>query len=1065
MMRALCLLALLAQVPSPVPQQVEPALRSAIEQFFATQEAEDVDAYLALWSSTAAKPAADQLRTIFNSGDDKFIDLQIERAEVSDVLARVRVSITRARTTAGSTNPDGTLRIASTSLQTELTFVREGDAWKLTMEGSPVDSFAAALINEADAGKRAAMLDGDPGLVNARLLEALTRRADQQAQTSRNKAAQEIFVRALEVARGMHDRRAEGRMLQNIATSLYFQRDYPGALAVYEQRLSIERETGNQDGIASALVGIATIRYSTQEYSAALKVYREALAIQENLHELLVATTLLSTGNVLYLQGDYDGAIADYKRSESLKRKYADLLGAASALEGLGRTYLAQGDLASALLAFSAVLSEGQARNDRRRQGTALQSIGETHFRLGNLDAARSAFDEARRQFEAMNDLANAGRTAQGTGVTELVAARFPQAENAYTKSNSLCLAASDNECMAGALVGLAFAQASQQHFDEAIASYRRSIAAFRGLGNAEATARAQVGLAEALSGKKDYVAALIEAGNARSASIGLGNDDVLWRALVSQARAQRSLKRAADAAAAAAAAVSAVQRIAAQSLVRPGDPVSRDTSAAYVTHAILQAEAGDVGAALQTVEQMRVHALRVALAINERDIAGGLTDVERNDERTAAGDVRALVAQIARAKSLPKPDAPRIARLELDLAAAADKRKVIEDRIFARVPDLRVWRGLAPPATLDEIGTLIEDDGALLVQFVVDDHDLLILTAGRSEGRFVPAAHIVKVERQALAEDVARAVGSAALADVTEWRTASAGLFKLLPAAVVSQLLSARRVTIVPDDMLWRVPFEAMPVGTGYLADATSVSYAASATALVRAPALQGIDRFRVFASFAPDLSAEIVETVKSTAPSWALRPPATAEVEADRLEAAIGQDDMTSVRGAAATERALREGGATSSVLHLAVPFRINSAAPLFSPALLARTGKEQTSDNGTLEMREVPTAGIRARVVVFSDPSTMAMRESAASAPVLHWIWRSGGADTLILRRWGVDDAATNELLVSFYRLMQDGVPARVAMAQASAALRKPGAMQPPAVWAGWLVLDGRAGLSGR
>ncbi len=303
-------------------QPLDPALRSAVEQFFATQEAEDLDGYLALWSSTVTKPLPDQLRFIFDSGDDKFIDLQFDRVDATDRLAHVRVSVTRARTSSANTNPDGSRRIFSTRIQVALTLVKEGDAWRLTKEGSPTDAMADALVDENDAGRRAAMLAADPDLVNARLLEALTRRADSLAQTSRNKAAQEIFLRALEIARAMGDRKAEGRMLQNVATALYFQRDFERALETYEQRLVIEREIANEEGIAAALLGIATIRYSTQEYSAALTMYREALAIQERLDdELLVSTTLLSTGNVLYLQGDYEGAIADYKRSESLKRK------------------------------------------------------------------------------------------------------------------------------------------------------------------------------------------------------------------------------------------------------------------------------------------------------------------------------------------------------------------------------------------------------------------------------------------------------------------------------------------------------------------------------------------------------------------------------------------------------------------------------------------------------------------------------------------------------------------------------------------------------------------------
>ncbi len=702
-----------------------------------------------------------------------------------------------------------------------------------------------------------------------------------------------------------------------------------------------------------------------------------------------------------------------------------------------------------------------------------LQNIGETHFRLGNLDAARLSFDEGRKQFESLKDLANAGRAAQGTGVTELVAGRFLQAENAYTKSNSLCLDARDDTCIASALVGLAFAQASQQHYDEAIASYRRCIAAFRALGSNESTARAQVGLAEALSGNKEYVAALIEAGNARETATRLASDDVLWRALVAQARAQRNLKRQDDARVSAAAAVSAVGRMAAQALARPGDPVPRDTASAFVTAAIMEAEAGHPAAAFETVEQMRAHALRVALATNERDIAGGLSDAERDEERIAAGDVRTLVAQIARARTLAKPDAPRIAKLEAELASASQKRSAIQERIFATVPELRAWRGLAPPAIIADLDTILIEDGASLVEFVVDDHDLLILAARRAEGRVIIATHVIGVERRTLADQVARAVEPSVLADATAWRRAAETLFKLLPAELVAQMSSATSVTFVPDDVLWRVPFEAMPTGSRYLADVTSVKYASSVTALVRAPAAEPISALRVFVADGPALSADTVDGLKRTAPSWTLRSPAQAEQEAIRVVNALEKNteaesvtttSVTRITGTAATEDAVRESARPASVLHFAAPFRINAAGPLFSPVLLAKhenpdSATTGAADNGMFEAREVPTAGLTARAAVFSDPSTMAMRDAAASVPVVQWIWRAGGVETLVLRRWGSDETATNDMVATFYGLLRNGKSAAEAMTLAGAAARNSPTIQPPSVWAGWLVVTGR------
>ena len=60
---------------------------AAVEWFFAAQEAEDVDAYLALWSSKARKPNPEQLRFVFDSGDDTFHDIEITRiAPVGDLL-------------------------------------------------------------------------------------------------------------------------------------------------------------------------------------------------------------------------------------------------------------------------------------------------------------------------------------------------------------------------------------------------------------------------------------------------------------------------------------------------------------------------------------------------------------------------------------------------------------------------------------------------------------------------------------------------------------------------------------------------------------------------------------------------------------------------------------------------------------------------------------------------------------------------------------------------------------------------------------------------------------------
>ena len=58
----------------------DPLLRAAVEKYFAMQAAEDVEGYLALWSANAQKPRVEQLKFVFQTGDDTFSDITILKA-------------------------------------------------------------------------------------------------------------------------------------------------------------------------------------------------------------------------------------------------------------------------------------------------------------------------------------------------------------------------------------------------------------------------------------------------------------------------------------------------------------------------------------------------------------------------------------------------------------------------------------------------------------------------------------------------------------------------------------------------------------------------------------------------------------------------------------------------------------------------------------------------------------------------------------------------------------------------------------------------------------------------
>ncbi len=1068
----------------PAAVDVDPALAALVTRFYETQEKEDLAGYLALWSPKAASGQRElQLKYIFDTGDDTFSDVVITRASVSGETARLRVSLRRTRT---STRPDGRPPIVTSYTTTvALGMEKAGGEWKLLSEGPASDDVAAALLEAKTDTAREEVLAAETEIGGGEVVSSLGRIAGAAAMRNDYRRAQEVYEAAVLVARRGGLKREEGEALQNVANAFYFQNQFPQALAAFEQRLTLERERQDEAGMAAALAGIGTIRYSYAEYTESLARFQEALALHQKTDDVAgIAFVSLNIGNIGFLQGDFPAAIAAYRRALDLHRTMFNADGESRALEGLGRVYSAEGNYAAALGAFDAVRTDKRLATARARLAPVAQSIGEVHFRLGNLDAARASFEESRGHYEATRDMPNVGRVLQGLALTELVAARFPVAEELYTRSGAICTKAGDPECAARAVAGLAFAQSAQDKFWDAAASYRKAIEAFKVLTLREEMARSEIGLSEALVGAKDYAGGVEAATQARSEAVVMDNDDVLWRALTAEARAVRRLGDRPRALGVARAAIAALDRMQAAALDRPSVSLPADATRAVATFAILQAETGDARGAFVSSERLHLVELRAALATNERDIARGMTAEERGEERRLAALVATLFARIAREKGLPKPDAARLASLRESLADATIQRRDWMRGLFERLPDLARWRGLAPFAPPD-LKSQFEPD-TMVVSFVLDDEDLLVLASTAAvpadsgdtsdQERSPVEAYVVPLERRQIAGLTAAMQQPSTLADPAAWRTVASKLTALLPPPIVTRLDAAARVVIIPHEILWRVPFQALPSGEGYLADHATVVLAGSV--LMAAGAMERVpgSGTSLLVVGAPALTPSRIEVMKQVAPAWTLR--AADDASRELAAASAGQADAKeSLAGSAATERAVREALSRADRVHLAAPFRINAASPLFSAVLLtapesppvqpqppasdaapARPAAQpaDASDDGALELREVMNLTSPARVGVLSDGAATSMRDSAAAAQVLEWGWLAAGVPSLVIARWGAPPAARDRLMTELYTRLQAGDTPSAALSAAERALRATPETAAPINWAGWMLV---------
>lgn len=1060
------------------PASDEEVLRTTVQEYFDAQARKDVDGALAFWSALAnPRPTRDAFVAIFGDGEDRFT-VEIQRVAIQGVEARVRVAAARTRLTMR----DGRALTSRTVLRNSQRWRKEAAGWKLLRDGPVADEAADELI-AAPASERPALFEKhreDLRQVRHVISERATMAVTLGANHQQGKA---LFELALEVSRAARDRTGELNSLHNIAQAAYFLGDHATATDFYQRELALGREIDNQDAIAAAAFGLATVAYSRAEYTAALGFYQGALAVYEKQdHTSAMGRAVVSIGNVQYLQADYDAATASYRRALALLVAGLDAQGATFARGGLARVFVAQGDLVAALDMYGQVLADARAvlaRDSRTKSHVAavLESIGEVYFRLGNTDLARTNVAEARTLAAADQDAA--GRLSSTLGLIELVAGRYEAALAAYGESRTRYEQAKKLAGVASAWVGIGFSHTAREKYADAIAAYRSAIRMFEAEKQNEESGRAWLGLSLAQSGAKDDTAALESAQKVRGIAEVVKSDDLAWRGAVRAGEALRKLTQVDAAREAFQQAVSAIDRLAADA---PTNPERRghlgDSASAWTGLAMVLAAQGDAAGALAAADARRAHIRRVHFAGFQRDITKGATPEEIADEQAIVREIISTRAQLRAENNLRRPDAARLDRLQQQLTTLQTRRADQQANLYARVPGLEKWRGLRPQFSADafvtagaaaaDLRALVPDARTVIIEYLVSDEEVLILSVGRlrpgvaEPGPGEPgtdldiAAMLVPSNRRELADRIAEAMKPAPLADVAAWRKLAAPLAATLIAPIASRLVDRDRAIFIPDDMLWKVPFEALSAGDLPLGQTTGVTYATSlATLAVQRRAAAGRtvrERATAGIAAAPVIPDVIHTQLTRAQPGWKAPDPVASLDAATALARTYG--DAAVVRsGGDATEAGTRALLENVDILHVLAPLQMAGATPLFSSLILGGSadGGAGPENDGRWEVREWFRVTARAGVVVVPDASSFGAAGIGGSMDALAWAAAAAGVPALILGRWPAEGFGQEALLEVFHMQVAKGTAPGEAWRLATAAARNKHG-EAPSGWSG-------------
>ncbi|MCC7490756.1 MAG: CHAT domain-containing protein [Fimbriimonadaceae bacterium] len=428
-----------------------------------------------------------------------------------------------------------------------------------------------------------------------------------------------------------------------------------------------------------------------------------------------------------------------------------------------------------------------------------------------------------------------------------------------------------------------------------------------------------------------------------------------------------------------------------------------------------------------------------VAAALREREEAVATTNLK----------LARLAAQPAAGEA-----ALQAAREALDSARAALRNE--EVRLAGMYPDAAA-DGVTASGDLASTASHLPADTALL-QYAVSSEQLVLFVVTNRAGE--PHLETWPVATGEPALDAQVTSFRALCANPRRrWKDAAAALYeRLLQPALAALPETITRLVIIPDDVLYECPFQALydAARQQTVTDRYEVVYATSASLL--AATLQLGDQRRAdpaprrmllvadpdFGERTQDdrssVAVELLPPVVRGARLAAL--PGTRE-EAAKIREVMGQ--ATLLEGKEAQETAVRAAMPEYRYLHFATHGLLDPAEPLYSAIALAEPADQR--DDGFIEAREITRQTLHAELVTLSACQTGRGKTEFGEGLIgLPWAFFVARVPAQVVSLWSVDDQMTKELMTRFYERLAAGRPTAAALREAALDLRRTGASLP-------------------
>jgi len=1065
-----CLQAVYAgRAPSFQDVSDRPAIESAVTKFFDAYRARDVDALMSLfWSASYTDRIArkEALWEEFRSSAiSKTTDLVFKSAEPGGDGAIAYLTVKEAQP--ATANVTGA-QPEAIQVNYKLTLERQGTGWKIRSIDTDEDKLAATIVATPGEKGQQDLVESNKDQVNFRLVRALIRQGALFERHRKFDKAMEAFRLAGDVARRLQDKPGLATSLLDQGITCDEQAKYAEALSYYEQSLAISEDAGDDLQVAHAFYAIGTINLRLGRFDRAKSYYSQSVAITENTDDRQgTARALYSTAVACKSQSDYGGALAYSEKSLKISVEIGDDRTVAEVYNNIGNIQRLQGNRMTALQYFQSSLAIKEKLEDRPGTATALVNLGIVYDQQGITDEGLSYFKKALTIDQEMGNEPQLANTLYNIGMHYKILHDAPQALDYIEKALSIQEHLSQKRAVATSLHAIGSLQAAMGNTARALDFFNRARAMFEEIGDqvGVATSLGSLGRAYHLQGNDANAVELED----RSAAIAKdrGALDILQTALLFKGVACRSTGRDDLAAQAFAESIAIIEEMRDRS---PGGEqqqqnLLRDKLQSYHEMVSLLVSRGDLNEALVYSERVKARTLLDVLHSARTDITRAMTEQEKTTEHELNARLVSLNSQIIGEKSRAHPNSKLLDDLGANLTRARLDFDAFQMTLYTAHPELRGQRGRFQPITPAECSALVPDSKTALLEFLVTENGSFLFTITRQTGS-TPNAVDLKVHRIG--------VKPAELAALTETLRAqfarrdlgyslqAARLYDLLLGPAESDLRGKSKLVIVPDWVLWELPFQALRTPQNhFLLEDCSISYAPSLTALKemsrhsRQPSSIEPAAGTLLALGNPAIGSENVSKFKQVYLDEQLAPLPEAEHEVNELKRLYGPANSKVFTGRDATEARLKALAGQCRVLHLATHSLVDNSAPMYSQVVLARGVGD--AEDGLLEAWEIAQLDLKADLVILAGCETARGKISAGEGLIgLTWAVFVAGCPSTVVSQWKVEAQSTTELMIEFHRRLKQGSTKAEALRAAELKLLHNKKYAHPAYWAPFVLI---------